>query len=36
MKKILVIVPRKLLNFLETKDNDTHNIINDDKFNCDT
>ena len=36
MKKILVIVLRKLLNFLESRDNDTHDIINYDKSNCDT
>ena len=36
MKKILVIVTRKLLNFLETKDNETYNIMNDDKSNSDT
>ena len=36
MKKILVIVTRKHLNSLETKDHETHDIINDDKSNCDT
>ena len=36
MKKILVIVTRKHLNSLETKDHETHYIINDDKSNCDT
>ena len=36
MKKIIVIVTRKHLNSLETKDHETHYIINDDKSNCDT
>ena len=36
MKKILVIVTRKHLNSLETKDHKTHDIMNDDKSNCDT
>ena len=36
MKKIIVIVTRKHLNSLETKDHETHDIINDDESNCDT